>query len=137
MVAIASVRDALKTQVQTISALSGYDTMPTEVILPAAIVYPSQGSFLTYNQTMDGAVDLEFIIVLLVSNAIDDIAQDELDGYLAPTGALSVKTAVEANPTLGGLVDYLTVGEARNYGIHEFGSVSYFGCEFVVSIGAM
>ncbi len=128
------IRDALKTRIDTISALTVYDTMPENVSLPAAIVYPSPGSFLTY-QTMDGAVDLDFIVIVLVSSAVDDLAQDELDGYLANSGALSIKAAIDADPSLGGAAHFAGMTEARNYGLHEFGNAQYFGCEFAVSVG--
>ncbi len=128
------IRDALKARIDTIDSLETYDTMPTEVAVPAAIVYPSPGTFLTY-QTMDGAADLEFVVIVLVSAGVDDLAQDELDGYLAEVGADSVKAAIDADPRLGNTVDYASVGSAQNYGLHEFGAVQYFGCEFVVSVG--
>src|SRR6266498_5039915 len=99
------IRDALKARIDTIDSLETYDTMPTEVAVPAAIVYPSPGAFLTY-QTMDGAADLEFIVIVLVSGSVDDLAQDELDGYLAGSGATSIKAAINADPRLGNTVDY-------------------------------
>jgi len=98
------IRDALKTRVATISALNVYDTMPENVNVPAAIVYPSPGTFLTH-QTMDGAADLEFAVIVLVSAGVDDLAQDELDGYLAGSGATSIKAAIEADPRLGNTVE--------------------------------
>lgn len=131
---IPTIRDALMTKINTIDSLEVYDTMPSEVVLPAAIVYPSPGTFLTY-QTMDGSADLDFIVIVLVSSAVDDLAQDELDSFLAGSGADSVKAAVETDPRLGNTVDFASVGSAQNYGLHEFGAAQYFGAEIVVSVG--
>src|SRR6266496_4990333 len=111
------IRDALQTRINTIAGLQVYDTMPEQVVLPAAIVYPSPGTFLTYS-TLDGAADLEFIVIVLVSSAVDDLAQDQLDNFLADSGALSIKAAVDADQSLGGTVDYASVGFAQNYGLH-------------------
>lgn len=54
-----------------------------------------------------------------VAAGIDKAAQMRLDQLLSSTGALSVKAALEADPTLGGAVDDLNVVGAKGHQIFE------------------
>ena len=130
---IASIRDALKARLDTVAGLNAYDTNPTDVQVPAAFVYPTPGEFLVYDKTFEGAYELQMLVVVLVSSAVDEAAQDALDDYLVP-GSSTIKAALEADQRLGGLVDWVVVTGAQNYGLHEVAGVPYFGAEMIVSL---
>jgi len=51
--------------------------------------------------------------------SIDESAQRRLDDLLASSGALSVKAAVEADSTLGGVVNDLRVVKAEGYQLFQ------------------
>ena len=128
---IPAIRDAIKTQLQTISGLRGYDTMSTVVNVPAAVVNPGS-PLVIYDQAFDGTDKLNFIVVVLVGKANDRAAQDALDAYLTNAGPSSVKAAIEG--TLGGLVVDCTVTTATNYGVYTVGTVDYLGVRFNVEV---
>jgi hypothetical protein len=137
MASLSGIRDALKARLATIDGLRVYDTVPGQAVVPAAVIAPAPGTFLTYDATMDGADDVSFTVTLLVSTASDRAAQDALDAYLSDTGARSIKAAVDGDITLDDTVHFATVVEARNYGFLEYAGVNYLGCELLVNVGAM
>lgn len=137
MASVAAIRAALAARLETISPLHVYATVPGSPTVPAAVVGPESGTFLTYDVAFSrGADDLAFVVLVLASRADDRSGQITLDDYLAGEGPLSIKAAIEADPTLGGTAQDVSVTEARNYGDTEFGGVNYFGCELVVEVAA-
>lgn len=135
MASVGALRDGLKTRLQTIAGLRVYDTVPGEVSPPAAVVRPES---ITFDSSMSrGSDDFVFTVLVLVSTAVDRVAQDKLDGYLDGAGALSVKAAIEADPDLGGAADWTNVTGVRNYGLVEYAGVPYLGAEFVIHVGVL
>lgn len=130
---IAEIRDALKGRLATIDGLRCHDTVPKQVVVPAAVVTPAD-PFITYDVAMGAIHDLTFSVVLVVSDAWTRTAQDALDAYIDPTGAQSVYKAFEDDPTLGGLVADVAVRSVGNYGAITWGDVQYLGCEFTVEV---
>lgn len=134
MATFSTARAALAAKLDTINGLFVYDTLPGTVDVPAAIVQPAVGQFVTYD-TSTGSDDYNFTVLLIVSAADDGIAQDALDAYVAASGPVSIKATIEADPDLGGVVDYAIVSSATDYGLHEVGAVNYWGCRFPVVVG--
>lgn len=73
-------------------------------------------------------------ITVFTSAQIDRIGQRRLAEYASWTGDKSVPLALEADPTLGGLVDDLAVDSFRPLGLEEVGVLGYFGGLFSVDI---
>ncbi|MET8147622.1 hypothetical protein ACIBSW_06815 [Actinoplanes sp. NPDC049668] len=72
---------------------------------------------------------------LYVSRASDgDLAHPLLRRFLRPSGPGSVKAALEADRTLGGLVDALVVAKRFGYGVYDVGGVDYLGARFTVRV---
>src|SRR6266511_968550 len=64
----------------------------------------------SYDRAMHRGLDMyELFVETFVANTTDIGAQVNLENYMQPTGASSVKTAVESDKTLGGVVDTLHV----------------------------
>ncbi len=130
---LAAVRDGLVTSLGSISGLRVYEVPPDSVPqLPAAII--SQGEPLAnYDQVM-GAADVlySFQIMLLVSSASEDQAWADLEPYIDPTGASSVKAAVDG--TLGGNADWARVGQVGKAGRVTFNRAPYWGLTFPVEV---
>ena len=61
-------------------------------------------------------------------------SQETLDGYLASSGASSVKAKVESDVTLGGVAQSTRVVEADNYGVYTINNIDYLGVEFTVEV---
>lgn len=105
IVSWSSVRDAVKTRLDTISGLSGRDTLPET--LPdkdTATVLPGDGLFIE-PVTHAGKWQCRFdIMVRCVRGKMKD-SQDALDAYIDPFTANSIIAAVYADRTLGGAVD--------------------------------
>jgi hypothetical protein len=107
MASISELREALKGRLQTVPGLRTYDVMPPKPEPPAAAIALRTG---TYGQSFDGA-DMLLVFDCYLYVAPGDLmrAQRTIDAYLSPTGALSIKEALESDPHLGGLSDWVRV----------------------------
>jgi hypothetical protein len=104
-----TVRDAIKNAL-TITGLRAYDTIPENVVPPAAVVGQLA---IDWDLVMARGADTANVDVIVVAGRMSDRAsQDVLDGLLTASGASSVKTKLEADRTLGGEVSTLRVRSA-------------------------
>lgn len=128
---VTAVRNGLATRLATISGLRVYATPPDLVQeLPAAVVIGGE-PFLTYDQLVRGAdVRYAFKVLLLVGSADEAQAWADLEPYLSPTGASSVKAAVDG--TLGGSADWARVVRSPSVGRVALGQGVHWGATFQV-----
>lgn len=138
MADIKAIRDALKTRLATVSGLRPYDIVPDTVALPAAVVMPNPGEF-SNDVTMDGCIDLEFVVLVLVQSISDRSSQDALDTYASSaTAASDIAAAIDSGSTTDW--DYAITGPFRNYGEVTWGDPptgqKYLGFEIPVSVAA-
>lgn len=101
---------------------------------PYGHVLPSD---LIYDQAMGRGMDeWTYTLVALVADAPGDIGmQMLLDQLLEPSGARSVKAALEASVTLGGLVDSIHVPECSGYRIYQTeGRAPQLGAEWTIKV---
>ena len=134
MALLTSIRDGLKTNLETISGLTAYEYVPDWIEPPIALVAPINS--LNYDSTMArGADTYEIPIVVYISRIDAETAQDGVDAYLASTGATSVKAAIESDPTLGGAAMSVRVVSATDYGEYEVTQgTSFLGVTFNVEV---
>jgi hypothetical protein len=59
-----------------------------------------------------------------------------MDAFCAPTGAGSIKTAIEVDKTLGGACQSLRVTELSAYGSTSIGDTIYLTADFSVIVYA-
>jgi hypothetical protein len=130
-----AVRAALAAQLNTIAGLRATANRNAQISPPAAVVMPVTGSFIRYSTTFDGECDLTLRAILLVAEGDSTSGQDSIDPYLATTGAQSVYAAIQADPTLGGVVSWAALTEATGYGLINFAGIDYLGCHLIVSVG--
>ena len=137
MASDASIRDGLVTRLQTIAGLTAYDHIPGHVNAPAATV---SRRLLRFDSVMArGADDFEYVVRVLVPNADPKLAQEQMSEYLAGStaeNAKSIKGAIEAGPTLGGVADFARVREANEEGNTQVGEVDYMAVDFVIEVTA-
>lgn len=88
-----------------------------------------------YDQAMHGGVThWTFLVRVYVAGATDRGAQNRLDVYLNPTGAGSIKAAIESDTTLGGIVSDLQVTTATGEQAYELNGTQVLGSEWTVEV---
>lgn len=128
---IPAVRDAIKANLQTITNMRVYDQIPDVVVPPCAVVGQLDFTFDVDNQRgLDQASVDVYVIVQRIS---ERAGQDKLDLYLAGSGNGSVKTALESDRTLGGLVDTLRVISAES-GTYQTGDQTFLSYRYNLTI---
>ena len=131
MTNINGVRDALKSNLQTITGLRVYDQIPDVVVPPCAIVGQLDFTFDVDNAR--GLDQASVDIFVLVQRISERAGQDKLDLLLAGSGSGSIKTALESDRTLGGLVDTLRVISADS-GTYTSGETSFLSYRYNLTI---
>lgn len=136
MASVTAIRDGIRTRLRTITGLRVPDRMPAEISPPSALV---TGPTISYDSTMArGSDDFTFTVLVLVSRAWDRVAEDQLDSYLAGSGASSIKATLETAPADLGVagVDFVRVSGADEPATFQFGDLSYFGSKITVNVTA-
>jgi len=133
--AISALRTGLATRLSTITGLRVYEVIPDNPNFPAAVIALDRVS---YDSTFArGADSIEFTVTVVVGRADDRTAQTKMDTYIAGTGSQSVKTAIEADPTLGGAAMDSRVLEAGNVGtVNNPDGSTFLFVDFSVTVTA-
>jgi len=126
-----TVRDALKTNLQTITGLRVYDLIPEIPTPPCAIV--GQLDFTFDIDNARGLDRAEVDVYVIVQRFSERAGQDSLDSFLKGTGATSIKTALEVDRTLGGAVNTLRVTAAQS-GTYESQGNSFISYRYSLTI---
>jgi hypothetical protein len=122
---LALVRAGLTDVLGSVAGLRVYDTAPETIEPPAATVFLGSA---TVNDDFDGAYTVSWSIVLLVSRAADDSrAQRALDSTIN-----DVVDAIDADNTLGGVVDSADVAGWDDPGTFTYGETDYIGTAVTV-----
>jgi hypothetical protein len=125
------VRDGLKTRLQTISGLRVYEIIPEPITPPCAVV--GQLDFTFDIDNARGLDQANVDIYVIVQRFSERAGQDKLDGYLAGTGATSIKAAIEGDRTLGGTCQTLRVIGAES-GTYDSQSVTFLSYRYRLTI---
>lgn len=132
MATMTNLRTGLATRLATISGLRTSATLPDQPTPPQAVVYPDR---VTYDTAFGrGSDEYTFTVLVIVGRIAERTAQTSLDTYCNPSGATSIKAAIEGDPTLGGNALDCRVTEMRGQGSLAVGDVTYLTAEFVVSV---
>jgi len=131
MTNINGIRDALKSNLQTITNLRVYDTIPDIVTPPCAVV--GQLDFTFDIDNMRGLDQASVDVYVIVQRISERTGQDKLDNFLAGSGNGSIKTAIESDRTLGDLVDTLRVISAES-GTYTSGDQSFLSYRYNLTI---
>ncbi len=133
MASLTNIRNELKNNLANITSLSVYGYVPDSIEPPTAIIGVMQA--IDYDQSMQrGADKYEIPIYLYVSRVDAQDSQETLDGYLASSGASSVKAQVESDTTLNSQAQSVRVVNASNYGVYTINNIDYLGVEFIVEV---
>ena len=107
---------------------------PDSINPPTAVVVPAPGDFLFYDDTYDGTDNFAVIVKILNGTQDSTSSQSLLLGYMAKTGATSVRAAILADHTLGGICSYMQIPTAQNFGDVEWAGQQFLGFELPVAV---
>ena len=129
------IRDAIRTGLAA-DVLAGrtYSLSPDSINPPTAVVVPAPGDFLFYDDTYDGTDNFAVIVKILNGTQDSTSSQSLLLGYMAKTGATSVRAAILADHTLGGICSYMQIPTAQNFGDVEWAGQQFLGFELPVAV---
>lgn len=106
------IRKALKDQLTGIGGLVAYATMPASPRLPCIVPMPASWR---YDVTAGDSITWQFRLWIYLPK--DDINKSQLafDSYISPKGPNSVPARLALDPTLGGVVDSISVMGGDQY----------------------
>jgi hypothetical protein len=121
-------------------ALSGISGLRTKDYQPEApqppIAYPVLEQVNYHMAFNGGVVQMDYRVNVLTGRWTDRTAHALLDSYLANNGASSIRSALEADTTLGGVVQASIVSSAANLSSVSYGEQEFLEIQFQVTIHA-
>lgn len=123
--ACAEVVDTTGTRVQSLAY------QPDSLDPPTVYAGESSGS---YDDTLEGLGSATVTVRIIASRGDDAAGQELLDALLASSGPSSIKAAIEADPTLGGVCSDLAVTGWDGYRLYDVAGTEYFGAELTVEV---
>lgn len=130
---IQAVMEGIEARLATIAGLRSAAIIPDQITVPQAVV--GVPSIPMYHQTMGmGRFRLEPTVTVFVSTSLDRIGQMKLAGYANPTGASSIRAAIEGDRTLGGVVDDCIVTDFQSLGMVTVGAIEYLAGQFTLQV---
>jgi hypothetical protein len=131
---VTEIAAAIQKALETITGLRVVPYLGDTVSPPVAMVAIEK---VTYHGAFQGGdVTHEFIIHLIVSRASDRAGLQNLEGYMSQSGPNSIMAALEADPTLGGVVSTSIVTESGPPSGLTIGSAVYIWVPFSVTAHA-
>jgi hypothetical protein len=82
----------------------------------------------------NGLTTFTFRVQVIVGRAAEREAQRRLDEYAEPTGASSVKSAIESDKSLNGNCQTLIVNSMPSVGSLQMNDQTYLAAEFSVQV---
>lgn len=132
MATIAQLRDGLAGRLATITGLRASAVVPEQINPPVAVVSLDR---IEYDSTLArGADRFIFTVTVLVSRPAERSGQAAIDAYAASSGATSVKEAIEAEATLGGVAMDCHVTQMRGVSPVSIGDQTYLSAEFEITV---
>ena len=134
MATVTELRNGLAARLSNISGLRVTPTIPDQINPPIAIVSLDG---ITFDEAFHRGLDqYRFTITVVVGRISERTAQTRLDAYLAPSGAGSIKTAIEADTSLGGVAQPLRVTEMTGLATAAQAEDTYLTAAFSVTVYA-
>ena len=130
---IQQIMEAIETSLETIPGLRTSEYVPDQLNPPQAVVdFP--GEIVYHGTFAHGKYVFEPTITILVSRTVDRIGTAALAAYASPSGTNSIHLAIEADQTLGGVVDNCVVLNFRRLGQQEIDALQFFGGLFTLRV---
>lgn len=138
MTSLSDIRVALGARIAAGTGLRVLPEARDQISPPVAVILPGS-PVVQYGQTMDGTFIVNLRVLIAISDAPpNEKVQRALDAYLGIGNvAGSIAGAIQADPTLGGVVHYAEAISAGNYGRISYNDITFFGARVEVQIGAI
>ena len=133
---VSTIAAALQTSLNSISGLQTFAYLPDSFSPPVAMV--SIETIEYHGAFASGNVTHTFSVLVIVSRASDRAGIQSLEDYMSQAGANSIRAAIEADPTLGGVVSTTYVersGPPASVTLDQT-AVVYQSCPFTVIVHA-
>lgn len=134
MASVSAIADGLKARLAIINGLRAYSYQPEQLNPPFA--YPVLNG-VTYHQTMgmgNAVTQLDWSVYVVVGRWVDRVAMVNLDNFISPTGASSIRAALEGDLTLGGACSDLIVQTSANISALEQDDAEFLQISFGLTI---
>jgi len=131
MSTISQVRTGLKARLDTVDGLRVAMRRPDQINTPTAVIRRT-GS--PSRDTFSGRGHHVFEILLMVAGSDLERRQAELDQYTDLSGTKSVRAALEAGNTLGGVAEYISVGDWDMDADQAYQDIEYMGARLPVEV---
>jgi len=133
MANLTNIRNEIKNNLANITSLSVFGFVPDSIEPPTAVVGVMDS--IDYDASMQRGADRYEIPVYVYVGRVDaQDSQETLDGFLASTGASSIKAQIESDTTLNSQAQSVRVTSAGNYGVYNINNIDYLGVEFIVEV---
>src|SRR4029077_10195860 len=129
-------RQGLAANLSTLQGIQVSPYMLANATPPTVHLYPGGAAGdITYDLAFQRGLDnWPFTVQAFVGLTSDIGAQALLDTFIAPSGSQSIKTVLESDSTLGGLVNDVTVVSCTGYRIYRRdGAAPVLGAEWHLS----
>ena len=130
MIKISQVREAIGTNIQNITGMRVYDSIPDIVTPPCAVV--GQLDFIFDIDNARGLDQATCDVYVIVQRLDARSGQNKLDEYLG-SGSSSIKSAIEGDRTLNGAVNTLRVTSAEA-GTYIEGEITFLSYRYRLTI---
>jgi hypothetical protein len=104
---VSQVSEGIRVRLATITGLRTFAYQPEQLNPPSA--FPVLDSVEYHGAFQGGNVRMRFTVIVIVGRYLDRVAHSNLDGYLSYSGATSLRAAIEADKTLGGVAQTLVM----------------------------
>lgn len=134
MASIQKIREAIATNMASISGLRTAAVIPEDPKPPVAVVTFDRVEFDT---SMGRGLDTYIFRVVVIVNRVNTRGAERLlDGYLSGSGESSIKGAIESNRSLGGEANDLRVTSGENVRELVIGDTTYVAADFLITVYA-
>lgn len=130
---LALIRAAVAARLNAaIPGLNSHPSYPGVLNHPAAVVARRETR---YDPALD--IDAEHTLVVRLFVSFADLAGSQvlLDDMCAPEGNWSIRAAIDADPTLGGVVDFCRIATAEDERQTTYSSIQYLTVDLVLEVG--
>lgn len=129
---VRAARRGLAAALDRVPGLRCHPRMPGVITPPAAVVLRRETR---YNPAVDIGSDITLAVRLYLPISNSEGSQDKLDDYLAPAGEYSLRAAIDADPTLGGTVQWAAAASAEAEGLVDIKGIDYISADLIVEVG--
>jgi hypothetical protein len=131
---LAQIADGLETRLATITGLRVFDHIPDVFAPPCAFVMPENVQY--WQGFAGGNAEHAYTVTVIVGRTSERASQKTLYAFMNYSGDTSIRAAIEADRTLGGVVQTLLVERSDNVRMISQGEADYLAADFSVRVHA-